>query len=246
MKALPYFRWYPADAETDEFYSSLNDAELGFFHRCLNKSWINCGLPADSAQLGKILGKPKGYVERMWAVVGHAFILTETAHPRSVNPRQEEERAYATKKSAQSSEAASARERLKKSRSSTDVSTDHPRAYDCGSDSVEDKKKTPVVHEYPKLAAEVQRRFPTADSVLVQRIAMAAAQAYVAVDNPRIRELDDALMAEAVDKASRETPKQTSAGLYVSTVPAVITSWAKHGRNGAIEPSKYVKYNPEV
>jgi hypothetical protein len=48
MRSLPYFRWFPADAETDHNYAALNDAELGLFHRLLNRSWINGGLPSYS------------------------------------------------------------------------------------------------------------------------------------------------------------------------------------------------------
>ncbi len=46
-KNLPFFRWFPTDAETDEWYRHLSLAELGYYHRILNYAWINGSIPAD-------------------------------------------------------------------------------------------------------------------------------------------------------------------------------------------------------
>lgn len=92
---------------------------------------------------------------------------------------------------------------------------------------------TPVIefNEYPKTAAAVRRRFPSADVVLVAKIVQASAQRYVSADNPQIPPPDDSTYAAAVEQAAQESGrKQTSAGLFLSTVPAVIESWARVGR----------------
>ena len=99
MKAYPYFKWYPADAETDEWYSSLNDQELGFFHRCLNKAWTNNGLPPDMDALASLMRVNRKYLDKLWGKVGERFSPTDTIHPRLVNPRQEKERLEAISKS---------------------------------------------------------------------------------------------------------------------------------------------------
>lgn len=99
MKGLPYFRWYPADAETDENYSSLNDRELGFFHRCLNRAWLNNGLPADLDQLAKAMHVTRSYLNSIWPKVGRCFVHHPDEVHRIVNPRQEQERSHATAKS---------------------------------------------------------------------------------------------------------------------------------------------------
>lgn len=93
-KELPYFRWYPADAETDELYSSLNDLELGFFHRCLNRSWRNTGLPADLDKLARAMKVTRKYLDRVWPMVAK---LWYTEGDRVYNRRQEEERTKAIK-----------------------------------------------------------------------------------------------------------------------------------------------------
>ena len=53
-KTLPHFKWYPADAETDDFYTTLTNEELGAYHRCMNSSWLNGGIPADHAALATL------------------------------------------------------------------------------------------------------------------------------------------------------------------------------------------------
>jgi hypothetical protein len=112
-KGLPYYRWYPADAEIDEKYASMTDAELGFYHRCLNKSWTNYGLPADLDALAAMMRVKRSYLDRVWVNVGKCFTPTDTVHQRLVNPRQEEEREYAISKSNKASSSSAHRVELK-------------------------------------------------------------------------------------------------------------------------------------
>ena len=96
MKTLPYFRWFPADAETDNAYSALDDRELGFFHRCLNRSWLNDGLPADREELARTMKVSRVYLEKLWPRVSKLF---QEADGKIFNRRQEEERTKAKTKS---------------------------------------------------------------------------------------------------------------------------------------------------
>jgi len=98
-KALPYFRWYPADAETDEAYSALNDLELGFFHRCLNRAWLNNGLPSDPDEISRIMKVEREYLDKVWPRVSKMFKPQVDDLSRIVNRRQEEERNAALDKS---------------------------------------------------------------------------------------------------------------------------------------------------
>jgi Meiotically up-regulated gene 113 len=98
-RELPYFKWYAADAETDERFRAMSDAEVGFYLRCLNHSWLNNGLPADMKVLARILNKSTSYVERMWRSVGRCFIPDPENQERLINPRQEDEREQAVVKS---------------------------------------------------------------------------------------------------------------------------------------------------
>jgi uncharacterized protein YdaU (DUF1376 family) len=92
MSALPYFKWYPGDAETDEKYSSMTDAELGFYHRCLNRSWLNDGLPVNLDELARVMKVSRKYLDRVWTRVGMCFAVSDSSPDRMVNPRQEKER----------------------------------------------------------------------------------------------------------------------------------------------------------
>lgn len=93
---LAFFKWYPADADSDEEFRSMTDMELGFYIRCLNHAWMNKGLPADPNERARTLRNSRPYADRMWKRVGGRF--TEVGG-RMVNPRQEEERSAAEMKS---------------------------------------------------------------------------------------------------------------------------------------------------
>ncbi len=90
----PYFRWWVKDAESDEFYLTASDAELGFYHRCLNRSWNSGGLPIDPAARAKLLGKSRAYADKMWTKIGAKFSPSKDDPTRLVNGKQEEERIY--------------------------------------------------------------------------------------------------------------------------------------------------------
>lgn len=108
LKDLPYYKMYPADAETDENFRSMTDAEKGFYWRCLNHCWLNGSLPADSTERARVLQNAKAYAEKMWLRVGRCF--SPSSDPaRLVNKRQEEERKKAVLKSGKCSDAVRSR-----------------------------------------------------------------------------------------------------------------------------------------
>jgi uncharacterized protein YdaU (DUF1376 family) len=74
MAKAPAFQWYPKDCDTDENVRAMDDREFGFYMRCLNHAWLNGGLPADLNELARVIGRPKGYVEKVWARVGKCFV----------------------------------------------------------------------------------------------------------------------------------------------------------------------------
>ena len=73
-RKLPYFKWYPADAEMDENFRAMSDAEIGFYIRCLNHSWLNNGIPADSTERARALRSPLKYCDKQWVRVGRCFV----------------------------------------------------------------------------------------------------------------------------------------------------------------------------
>jgi uncharacterized protein YdaU (DUF1376 family) len=85
-KRLQYFNWYPRLALSDTRYCSLTDEELGFYHRCLNHAWNNNGLPADPAELARVMNVSGPYLERVWLKVGAFFTENDG---RLFNNRQE-------------------------------------------------------------------------------------------------------------------------------------------------------------
>ena len=154
---LPYFKWYPADCDTDERVRSMDDREFGFYMRCLNHSWKNDGLPGNLPDLARAMTRTPAYVERMWKRVGACFVLREG---RLVNQRQEDQRALARIKSAHN--ARSVRSRYERS-------TNEPqRAYDSESDCKDsdsknsDKQKEPEEPEKEKLLAGLRALWASA------------------------------------------------------------------------------------
>ena len=105
-KDLPYFRWFPKDAEADFKYISMSLSELGLFHRCLNLAWLNDGIPSDVTELARLLRLSVDEVETNWKRVSLCFVGRGKA---KTNPRQEEERNHALTKSAKSAAAARTR-----------------------------------------------------------------------------------------------------------------------------------------
>ncbi len=105
-KQYPYFLWFPKDAESDEKYSMMTDAEVGFFHRCLNKSWVNEGLPKDPEARARLLKKKREIADKRWTVVGECFVESDMFDGRLVNPRQEIQRERAMTKSRKARESA--------------------------------------------------------------------------------------------------------------------------------------------
>jgi len=107
--ALPYFKWYPGDADTDEEFRKMGDSEIGFYIRCLNHSWLNKGIPADPAERARALRDRRSYADKMWERVGRKFITSPDDPTRLVNPRQEFERKKAIEKSRRASDSVRAR-----------------------------------------------------------------------------------------------------------------------------------------
>ncbi len=86
----PAFQWYPKDADTDENIRMMDDAEYGFYGRCLNHSWVNEGLPGTIEDIARVLQRPLAVAKKRWERVGRCFELVDG---RYRNPRQERDRA---------------------------------------------------------------------------------------------------------------------------------------------------------
>lgn len=136
-KELPYFRWYPADAESDFRYSSLSLAERGLFHAAINCSWVNDGLPNNEALVGKALHLTVRELRVFWPKVKECFFVSDDGKLR--NKRQEEERTHATQKSVRNAFAA----RSRSVRSANDAQHARARA-DSDSDSVSEYESVKV------------------------------------------------------------------------------------------------------
>lgn len=92
---LPYFRWYPADAESDAKYSAMCLAERGLYHAALNYAWTNNGLPVEVAEVARVLRLTPREFLKHWPRVSVCF---EIIDGKLRNGRQEEERADANEK----------------------------------------------------------------------------------------------------------------------------------------------------
>ncbi len=103
---LPWFKWYPADAAMDEKYAAMNFEELGFYHACLNKAWINGGsLPSDPAMLARLMQVTPKFLETVWPMVGKCFVPFFDDPSRLISPRQYQEYSEAVEKASKRSSA---------------------------------------------------------------------------------------------------------------------------------------------
>src|SRR5436309_8652446 len=123
---------------------AMTDEQRGFFHHCLNVSWINVGLPADPKERARVLERTRNQADARWAgAVASQFVpphllasnppLLLDCYPPGylVNARQEQERVLARQKSASAADSAKARYERSTTETRRRSST---RAYD--SDSV--------------------------------------------------------------------------------------------------------------
>lgn len=104
MSKLPFFKWYPADCDTDENVRQMTDAELGFYIRCLNHAWLNNGLPADPQERARALRTNKAHADRYWNRVGKCFETDPSTPGRLFNPRSKSEMCKANLKSVKAAE----------------------------------------------------------------------------------------------------------------------------------------------
>ena len=114
----------------------MTDEQLGFYHHCLNVSWINDGIPADPAERARVLKRNRNQADARWVgVVASRFIPHKQRPGYLVNPRQEIERELAQHKSVKATESINARYE-RRNPNSTNVDTNVPiRAYESVSDS---------------------------------------------------------------------------------------------------------------
>lgn len=86
---LYYYSWHPKDAQTDESYLALTFEERGFFHACLDASWLNDGLPVDPIRRARVVGATQDEHDRLWTSIERMF---ERRSERLFNARLERER----------------------------------------------------------------------------------------------------------------------------------------------------------
>jgi hypothetical protein len=104
LKALPYFKWYPADAECDQNFRAMDDADIGFYIRCLNHAWINGSIPADPKERARVLRTRLDTANKRWVRVGKCFVNSTLYPEQLINLRQETERSLASLKSLKAAE----------------------------------------------------------------------------------------------------------------------------------------------
>lgn len=172
-KKLPYYRMYPADAETDENFRLLTDEELGFYWRCLNASWNNTGLPEDPEMRARSLRTERSEADRKWVSVVRCFDLQSG---RYVNNRQEKERALALQKSIINAAAGKASAERRFNACSTPVEQQEPveqRAYDSDASSIQRTVVLPVVSSIQRTVTTRSPKKPIPFKTTLQATAFA-------------------------------------------------------------------------
>ncbi len=155
-KLLPYFRWYPADAESDNKYAAMSLAELGLFHRCLNHSWLNDGIAPSVEEMARELRIPEKEIRPLWPRVSRCFVQSP-ADERLRNLRQEEERNAALTKSERNTNAV--RTRYERTSNVPTTVPQHARARaESGSVSVFDSESASKIFEERFISAFSRHR----------------------------------------------------------------------------------------
>ena len=148
MAKLPYFKWYPSEAEVDDDWRAMTMAQRGLFVTLLNVSWMNNGLPMEDERIARIAGLSLEDFSDLWAAVKVKFIERDC---RLVNERQEKDRREVVSKSNKSRQSAESRWSIRNANALPThcerIEFAMPRAYDSDSSSVvsisSPKKETP-------------------------------------------------------------------------------------------------------
>lgn len=83
--------------------------------------------------------------------------------------------------------------------------------------------------EYPATAAAIRERYPETGDDFVMRLTIAVGQKVAGLNGAVKGEPDDRIIAKAVKHCAKSSPNQTSAGLYLTTVPQCVASWLVAG-----------------
>lgn len=96
--SLPYYQMYPRDFEASNDVLPLNSSERGLYLWCLNRSWMDDGLPESAAKISLILpASMLGSFVKDWPAIALLFPVVRGRRRR--NKRQEIERRKADLKS---------------------------------------------------------------------------------------------------------------------------------------------------
>jgi hypothetical protein len=249
----PSFQWYPKDCDSDEAVRLMDDAEFGFYVRCLNHCWLNDGLPASLDDIARLFGRPRKKIDQLWGRVGKCFSLIDG---RYRNPKQELQRAAKAAFSQSKREAAEARWGNPRARGQPpEVMREHPEndAHALQVHVLADAKpirmqcsatatataylqqqqqaqnglhvQMPLLANWPQTASAIGGAFPATDSDTIVRIILAALAVDAAVADCELPQILDSIRLR----------KQRSAALFLRTLPAALLNRRTSGAGRANE-----------
>jgi len=259
VKKLPFFKWYPADADTDANFRAMSDADIGFYIRCLNHAWINGGIPADPVERARVLHTRTDIANRHWERVGKCFVTSSSLPELLINSRQEMERGLASRKSQLATESVNVRYERKSNvapraiaRASVSVS-DSVSGFLNSSTGQRARETTsttgrpastpasvlPSVYqtEWPLTTAAIRDHDLAVDDIFVRRLADATAQRLISAGD--METFDDEDLAFAVRKSYAEYTGRGNhgIGLLLMRVPQILLAL---GENGNGEQNKAI------
>lgn len=252
-KDLPYYRWYPKDAESDERFSLMDIEAEALFRRLLDRSWINDGLPNDIGSLVKSARCSVEFFERWWPQVKPLFAPGEDGRLR--NKRLEEERALVVRVS-DSKKRPGNRNRLKhkpvasirKCEIVANVCDLRASDSDSVSESISsgDARGLPEAPQspqsprpprsipmpsqsfYPLTIAAIRKHDPAVDERFVNRLHETTVRYCLSSDSfPKkyMPNINDEWIAKAVNESYKIKPDHGT-GLLLSRVPPIMVTWS--------------------
>jgi len=254
---------YPTDFETDETVRRLDFEGIGFYVTLLNFAWTSDGIPPDFVlNSGKLLKLNPRTFRRLWKQVESKFPVA--ADGRFRNPRQEVERAKAVKLHQDGVKGAKARwknhappyaptyaDSMRSDMGSQCHPQPEPEPEQFSTEVL--VKNSPnlllrparanaaaaaangsvIAHDFPLTATAVRNHYPATDDRFITSLVHAAAAAAADVPDPKPA-FSDELCADAVRHCAHQSPRQQSAGLFLTTVPRFVETALRRGLDAAI------------
>lgn len=248
-----YYEWSVSRWRASETRAQLDSAGRGIYREILDLCYVQGSIPKDRVVLAGQCGCLPEELERIWPTIARHFYQDRKLESRLRNKVSDVVRKNFFKHIG-TQKVNGRKGGLVKSRNKNDIPSDggsqdklrqaetseaESRQAETSEGSRPALVQPPQQYgDWPETARAIHEFFPACDLPFIERLAAACAQTHAGIENPKC-EFSDALVAAAVKCVCE--PNQRGAGLFTTTVPVCIRTWATEGIRSRASPKGHSK-----